>query len=78
MKQRTDVSTFGVYIGVAKTVGETYPLLFPFTLCSENVISFSCSSIPSSEATLHRSSSVVHWEFREPMAVLEVLQCVPS
>jgi len=39
----------------------TYPLLFPFTLCSENVISLWSRLIPAFSATWRRSSSVVHY-----------------
>lgn len=40
----------------------TYPLLFPFTLCSENVMSLWLSVIPRPSASWRKSSSVVHCE----------------
>lgn len=43
---------------------EPHPLLFPLTLCSENVISLWSIVIPIVKATWRKSSSVVHYQFK--------------
>jgi hypothetical protein len=44
----------------AMTCVDTYPLLFPFTLCSAKEMSWSLSSTPAMLAASRRCMSVVH------------------
>ena len=52
--------TEGAYSQSSNSCKRTHPLLFPFTLCSEKVMSLWSMLMPRLSATCRRSSSVVH------------------
>ena len=57
---RNPIRHHRIYPAIACTERGTHPLLFPFTLCSENVMSLWSILTPRLCATCRRSSSVVH------------------